>query len=357
MADSIARPTIANVVSVSMTQATDRPAPSAERRREGWVDAAKGIAIILVVLFHAVIFLNDIGLAGPWGLISGPLDTFRMPLFFFTAGLFARKALRFTLGGLVRARIIRFMWLYVLWTTIWALAFQFIPLHRDVDQGNPLGRWLLSLVWPNESTWFVYALALYFALAWILMRAPLWAQVTIALLLAVIFGADIVNSGNLAVDKMGTYFVFFLLAVHTSPQVMDWARRDTWWRAGALAMIYAAATGVSILFGIQRVPGVRLLSGIIAIAFGVSLAAALARYNLFRWLLALGKRTLPVYFVHFYVVLGGVAVLAEASVDLVPTFVWVPVLTGLGIILPLVVERATRHVRWLWNSPFPTTRK
>ena len=54
--------------------------------REVWVDTAKGIAIILVVLFHAIIFTNRVDLAWLWPIPAGILDTFRMPLFFLLAG-------------------------------------------------------------------------------------------------------------------------------------------------------------------------------------------------------------------------------------------------------------------------------
>jgi uncharacterized membrane protein YcfT len=342
-----------------MTETTRaaEPAPPDPRERVEWVDTAKGVAIILVVLFHAVIFLGDIGLAGPWATIDGPLDTFRMPLFFFTAGLFAQKALRFGFGELTRRRLVRFGWLYVLWTTIWAIAFQFIPLHREVDTSHPFGAWARSLVWPNESTWFVYALVVYFTVAWLLVRCPVWVQCVVALVPAVVFGSGILNSGNTAVNKIAMYFVFFLAAAQLSTRVFALARRASWWHLVVLALVYVGVVGASVLLHVLRVPGVRLVAGILGVAFGVTLAVVVSRYAMFRWLTALGRRTLPIYFVHFYVVLGGVALLAVAPTDGIPTVVWVPALTALGVIIPLFVERLLRRVTWLWASPFPGTNR
>ncbi len=34
--------------------------------RERWVDIAKGIAIVLVVFYHAVMFTAELGIAHPW---------------------------------------------------------------------------------------------------------------------------------------------------------------------------------------------------------------------------------------------------------------------------------------------------
>ena len=67
-------------------------AEAVPKSRETWIDVAKGMAIILVVLFHASTFMDEIGLAGSWGRLAVSMDTFRMPLFFFTAGIFAAQS-------------------------------------------------------------------------------------------------------------------------------------------------------------------------------------------------------------------------------------------------------------------------
>lgn len=104
------------------------PVASGTGGREVWVDTAKGIAIILVVLFHAIIFSDRVGLAWLWPVPAGILDTFRMPLFFFAAGLFASKALGMSFADLTRTRLLRLVWLYVLWSFIWAVVFTFVQV-------------------------------------------------------------------------------------------------------------------------------------------------------------------------------------------------------------------------------------
>jgi uncharacterized membrane protein YcfT len=72
-------------------------APTATTRRIGWVDAAKGLAILLVALYHAQQFLRFAGVGSPlWRAFDGLLQTLRMPLFFTTAGLFATRYLQGT---------------------------------------------------------------------------------------------------------------------------------------------------------------------------------------------------------------------------------------------------------------------
>lgn len=60
--------------------------------RLGWVDAAKAISIVLVVLTHAQVELAFIGVSAVWS--DAAVDVFatmRMPLFFAASGLFATK--------------------------------------------------------------------------------------------------------------------------------------------------------------------------------------------------------------------------------------------------------------------------
>ena len=61
--------------------------------RHTWVDAAKGISILLVVMVHTRSWLDYAGIET--GAVMNELiaasNHVRMPLFFFVAGLFAAK--------------------------------------------------------------------------------------------------------------------------------------------------------------------------------------------------------------------------------------------------------------------------
>lgn len=326
--------------------------------RETWVDAAKGVAIILVVTFHAVIFLGDIGLAGQWSKLSAPLDTFRMPLFFFTAGLFARRALSSSFPDLFRTRVMRLLWLYALWTLIWSIAFQFIPLHRETatEGVTPLVLWVQSFVWPNESTWFVYALAWYFVLAWAMRKVPPLAQLILAGIVAALVGSYLIEWSNGALEKAAKYFFFFLLAVHIGKWVRERVDAFTvgrlWLFFSVSGVIYLLALAIVLKLGVIALPGLRVALGIVGIAFGVALAVVISQLSWFTWVTALGRQTLPIYFVHFYVVLSAVALLAPfASQVGVVSVLGVPALVALAIGVSLTVHALTRRVPGLWNLP------
>ncbi len=130
--------------------------------RTAWVDVAKGISIVLVVLHHVV--LQAVGHA--WAPdaareVSATLGTLRMPLFFFASGIFATRALAGPWDRLLERRVAFFAWLYVLWLAIRYVWFGLLA------HGLELGAWpspltAVSQLWlPASAMWFLHALALF----------------------------------------------------------------------------------------------------------------------------------------------------------------------------------------------------
>ena len=320
------------------------------RERETWVDAAKGIAIIGVVFFHAVIVMADADLAWRWREASDLLDTFRMPLFFFTAGLFAAAVLARPFRVLVHRRLARLLWLYLLWSTVWVVAFQVLPWPRPDEPRPGWSELPLLLVWPNATTWFVYALALFLAVTWLARRLPTGVLLGGGLLVSVV--AAQVDTGNAPIDKMGTYYVFFAAAVRLGPRVRELASRIRGRHALAIVPAYAVLAVAVTVTGLLWVPGVRAVVSTFAVVAGVAAAVALSRLRSAGWLVALGRNTLPVYLLHSYAVLGVAAVLAGDTAAVAPWAALVPpLLTVLAIAAALVVHRATRRVPGLYDLP------
>ena len=92
---------------------------SAPKQRVGWVDAAKGLCILLVVLGHAITELQAHGYyTAQWAGINFFLGPIRMPLFFLLSGLFAGKALKESWHKLANRRIWVMVYLYVIWVPL-----------------------------------------------------------------------------------------------------------------------------------------------------------------------------------------------------------------------------------------------
>ncbi|GAB2624779.1 acyltransferase family protein [Pseudactinotalea suaedae] len=323
--------------------------------REDWVDVAKGIAIVLVVGFHAVVFPANLGLVQDWRGFAALLDTFRMPLFFFTSGLFAAPVLRRSLRELWRTRVARLLWLFVLWSVLWFAVFYAAPPLGTSRVSQRPEELLLMLVSPNQNTWYVYALALYLLAAWGLRRLPVAVQISLAALLAVAFDVGLLDAANGAVDRMGRGFVWFLVAVHLGPGVCALAPRVRWWHPLLALGLYGGAAALVAAHGVIGAPFVRLTLAALAVLGGCALAVTLSRVAALDWLRALGRRTLGVYLLHFYVILGVCLLLAPVAAQVAAWRVFnlaLPVLlTVLAVLVSLAVHRLARGLTWLWDRP------
>lgn len=319
--------------------------------REVWVDTAKGIAIILVVLFHAIIFTDRVDLAWLWPVPAGILDTFRMPLFFFAAGLFASKALRLSFRDLTRTRLLRLVWLYVLWSFIWAVVFTFVHVPGSGGEA-PLMQFLFILVLPNPSTWFVYGLALYFIAMWLMRRFPWWLQLSVGLAIALLFGTQTLTADNGALNKMGLYFLYFQLAVLSGAHARRLFAKTQWWHALLMITVYAAAVIPVAKYDLLTLPFVRIIASVLAITAGCAIAVVLSRRRAFSWLSYLGSRTLPIYVLHFYPILLFMTLIEVVAPELRWTAPAMPLaLTIVAILVSLGVYALTKRLPGLYTEP------
>jgi hypothetical protein len=101
--------------------AIHRQAAMAEKFRLYWVDFAKGVGIILVVIGHVWYGLHNGGIAIPEKLDLGVerwIYSFHMPLFFFIAGLFAISSMGKAGKVFLSDKLATIGYPYVLWSLI-----------------------------------------------------------------------------------------------------------------------------------------------------------------------------------------------------------------------------------------------
>jgi uncharacterized membrane protein YcfT len=322
-----------------------------------WIDFAKGIAIVLVVLYHSSLFLSAFDLAGSTGRLRSVLSFLPMPIFFFIAGLTMRRMLTWSFADLWRRRLQALVYLYVLWSLI-RVAFYLVVPHLRGTESSPTDLITIALlpIWPTSSYWFIWAMVLFTLGAWLLRKVPPAILIPVAALVALasttVGGLDLNNVGW---DRVMQNFVFFVTAIFIPHSTYRFAARTRPWHAVALMVLYAGLAVATALLHLSRVPGVVLAVSIIGVAMTIALSETLTRVRAFGFVNTLGAHSFQIYLLHLFVV---AIVLA-----LVAPFADLPALQQIANLLPwalaafalyasLLLFKLLRRFSWLWVSPF-----
>ncbi|WP_431900592.1 pyridoxal-phosphate dependent enzyme [Micromonospora chalcea] len=346
-----------------MPTRTEGSAPPGDR--VAWADVAKGACIVLVVLWHVVVkdylridWRAGLPVPGAWGLLGEQLLPLRMPLFFAISGIFAANAVARPWRVSGRPRITRNLYLYAIWllihTALLALAPGF-PTDRATDPGELLAQLTVT----PSNLWYLYALALYFVLAKALRRVHPAVLLTAAGALSAVAATGLLDSpGNRG--QVYQNLVFFLAGVRLKPYLTRWADGASTRRLAGTGAAYAIGLAAMGLAGAQSWPGAYLFVSVLAVAFGLTAAARLARHRLAGPALArLGRRTLGVYVIHMPVLAlldrllaAPVAGLGGPARALLVT-VYPVVLTALVLALSLAAHRGLTALgaHWLFDLP------
>jgi uncharacterized membrane protein YcfT len=87
--------------------------------RVDWVDYAKGICIVMVVMMHSVLGVEQaVGRTGFMHMFVAFAKPFRMPDFFLISGLFLRLVIDRDWRTYLDRKVVHFAYFYVLWVTI-----------------------------------------------------------------------------------------------------------------------------------------------------------------------------------------------------------------------------------------------
>ncbi len=178
---------------------------NANKSRIDWVDYAKGICIILVVLMHSTLGVEKA--MGQESFLHGFIEwarPFRMPDFFLIAGLFLSRRIDHPWRSYLDTKVLHFVYFYVIWMSIWYV----LKLPAFVAEKGMVDAILLyplSFVQPLGTLWFIYLLPVFFVATKLTRKAP----VIVVFLIAAILHAAHLDTGVRVVDEFGARFVFF----------------------------------------------------------------------------------------------------------------------------------------------------
>lgn len=266
-----------------------------------WADVAKGVCILLVVLHHVigkhleVVGADGTAAAAAWVLVDESLKPLRMPLFFLLSGTFAAGALRRPWPQVWRKKVAAPYWTFLVWTAVQVPVFAFVATrirtHRAADVAEVLGELLLAAT----GLWYLYGLAIYFVLAKLLVRVPVW--VTLPMATAVSVAASWLPVEGVNRMQLVQCFVFFAVGAYLPgllSRLPQLPRRGMLVLAAGYLAAAAAAAGSEL-----RLSVVMLALAPVAVPLAAQAAMRLGAVSVVGPRLAdLGLRTLPVYVLH-----------------------------------------------------------
>ena len=331
--------------------------------RLDWVDTAKGISIILVVMMYSVFNVGqDTGEAGLLHWAIGFATPFRMPEFFLISGLFLMAVIDRPWRHYADRRVVHYLYFYALWALI------HLAVKVGLASGDPLlagQQALLAIVEPYGVLWFIYLLAVFSAATKLLHSAkmPHWA--------VMIWGAGLqianITTGSYLVDQFCHYFVYFYAGYAFAPHIfrlVEWTSRNVLFALLGLA-IYALINGALVFspgyevgsneihMGLAALPGLRLalaFAGSLALCVGAGLLVKLPWMDWLRWL---GSKSLVVYLVFVLpmsftrIALDKIGIITDTT--LISAIVIVSAIVS-SLILYWIVE-ATGRGKFLFERP------
>ncbi len=291
---------------------------AAERSRVAWVDIAKGICIIMVVMVHATLGVElAVGEKGWMHYAVAWARPFRMPDFFLISGLFLGLVIDRPWLRYLDRKVVHFAYFYVLWLTI---QFAFKAPGMAMEEGAAAAVWnyLLAFVQPFGTLWFVYLLPIFFVFTRLVKNVPVWIVLAWAALLEILP----VATGSVVFDEFCARFVYFYAGYALAANVFriaDWFRANPGRTLALLALwapvnawlVFTPASAALAPYlqpdlgntgaqgGLAELPFLSLLLGSAGLLAVVAVSTLLSGRRWTEWLRWLGEHSIVVYLAFF----------------------------------------------------------
>jgi uncharacterized membrane protein YcfT len=266
-------------------------------QRVDWVDYAKGICIVMVVMMHSVLGVElAAGQTGFMHLLVAFAKPFRMPDFFLISGLFLSVVIDRDWRTYLDRKVVHFAYFYVLWVTI-QFGFKAPSFAAESSWAHVGYLYLESFIEPFGTLWFIYLLPVFFVVTKATRKLPpmlIWG------VLAALETAHIVT-GWTVIDEFCARAVYFysgyLFAAHVFA-LSDRARARPGWALAGLAL-WALLDGGLVYSGYSEWPLVSLALGLAGACAIVTIGTLLARAHQLNFLRFCGEHSIVIYLAFF----------------------------------------------------------
>jgi uncharacterized membrane protein YcfT len=273
-----------------------RPALTAPGRID-WVDYAKGICIVMVVMMHSVLGVEAAaGQTGFMHIVVMFAKPFRMPDFFLISGLFLSVVIDRDWRIYLDRKVVHFGYFYLLWVTI-QFGFKAPGFAAETSWSHVGYLYLESFIEPFGTLWFIYLLPVFFVVVKAARRMPPLAIWGVAAVLEMAH----VATGWTVIDEFCARFVYFYSGYLFADIVFAWSDRARARPALALAglALWAIIDGSLVGLGVSEWPLISLALGMAGAGAIVTLGTLLARMQWLNFLRYFGEHSIVIYLAFF----------------------------------------------------------
>ena len=317
--------------------------PSDKAGRIDWVDYAKGFCIIMVVMMHSTLGVELAANAKGWMHHAVEFARpFRMPDFFLISGLFLARVIDRDWRTYLDKKVVHFAYFYVLWVTI-QFAFK-APMFAEKDGWAYVGLdYLEAFIEPFGTLWFIYLLPIFFVVIKLTRNLP-WQAIW---LVAAAMEMMHVDTGWTAIDEFAHRFVYiytgYIFASHIFALTAEVQQRP---RVALFGLAcWAVINGMLVTAGLADLPLVSLSLGLLGALAVVTVAALMAKSDLFKPLRYCGQHSIVIYLAFFLPMAVTRTVLLKTGI-----------LTDLGTVsLIVTLAGVVGALCWFWaarGTPF-----
>jgi uncharacterized membrane protein YcfT len=265
--------------------------------RVDWVDYAKGICIVMVVMMHSVLGVElSAGESGFMHVVVAFAKPFRMPDFFLISGLFLPLVIDRDWRTYLDRKVVHFAYFYLLWVTI-QFGFKAAVFAAGSGWDHVGLLYLKSFIEPFGTLWFIYLLPVFFVAIKLSRGLPPLLIFTIA---AALESAHIAT-GWTVIDEFCARFVYIYSGYLFADSVFALSDRARAHPAPALVALaaWAALDGGLVYAGLSEWPVISLALGLAGACAIVTMGTLLARAHLLNGLRFCGEHSIVIYLAFF----------------------------------------------------------
>ena len=318
--------------------------------RVAWVDYAKGICIVMVVMMHSTLGVG--AAAGGEGFLHAIVafaKPFRMPDFFLISGLFLSRVIDRDWKTYLDRKVVHFAYFYALWVTI-QFAFKAPAFAAEHGAAATLQLYALSFIEPFGTLWFIYLLPIFFVITKLTRGMP---PLVIWLAAAGLEAAKI-QTGWMVIDEFASRFVYFYTGYWLASHIFNLAGivQEKPIGGASSLLLWGTFNALLVSGGYSEWPLISLLLGLLGAGAIVTLSALLAQMRIFDAFRYCGEHSIVIYLAFFLFMAASRIVLLRtglvSSVGLMSVIV-----TLAGVIGPLMLFWVVRGtpLRLLFTRP------